>query len=160
MFTLPLTPLCHYIWRKQYSPLHPRSSQTRTPFPPPFFMAQALHPIQQSLRIIESNAHSDAWSLCIRIFECHIINNEDKRLDLYQEVSIKPNWNPEKATWCQKLRPIEKFISTHLERNCPFQDSHTHPSQLCRHLGNWTALLRRLKDLSLYPCSSLLFFSS
>lgn len=77
------------------------------------------------------------------------------------EGSFKINWNTEKATWCQKFRAIEKFISTHLERNCPFQKTLT--GTLCSMPVIFEAeqhFLVSFKDLSLYPWSSSLFFSS
>lgn len=104
------------------------------------------------LRIPKSIAHSDAWSLCTLIFERPIINNEEKRIGLHQEVSIKVNWNAEKDTWCRKFRVIEKFISTHLERNCRSQKTLT--CTLCSNAVTFEAeqhFLVSLKDLSLYP---------
>lgn len=114
------------------------------------------HPILSiCLWIPESIAHSDAWSLCTRIFERPIINNEEKRIGLHQVVSIKVNWNTEKDTWCRKFRVIEKFISTRLERNCPSQKT------LCGNAVIFEAeqhFLGNLKDLSLYPLKLFFIF--
>ena len=126
----------HQIEARPPTPSHLVHSE-KTPF-----IKWLTHPISRvCLRIINSSAHSDAWSLCIRIFARPIINNEDKRIGVHQKVSIKINWNTEKATWCQKFRSIEKFISTHSERNCPFQRT------LTRTLHS-TALSLRLNSTS------------